>query len=407
MKYLVKLRSSEDRKYLENVGKVGNPQSLPEYVIFETDLTIDEIKAFTFVEEVELEEEAEPLDAGWATPWISNSPTYRNDNTGKGVDIYIIDSGVRDTHEELIGRVETIYTYDDVNYSTTVGVSPSHGTAVAGCAAGTKYGTAPEANIISCRIDFGTGTILKALDSILKHHLEKPDDRPSILNVSLATTSSIIASLFDKLTRYGIVIVAAAGNSSEPEPRYPARSIWIEAVGALNSSDKPSYFTNKGADVYAPGTNVTTASVFADNVPMVTSGTSFAAPYYAGLLACLLEGSDKFNTNLHVSRFLKEMREIIMQTGRIPDFDNSGKVIRTATSNSLGSVYYVNPLKSVPDDVIRAWLVENANNPQLIADNAREFNLSFDRLVRIAGPEYTEEQLRYYFVVSRVTPWWV
>lgn len=239
----------------------------------------------------------------------------------------------------------------------------------------------------------------------LRDHLDKPDDVPSVLNFSGASISSIIGDAFERVTKYGIIVVAAAGNSSEPTPRYPARNIWVVAVGAINQQDAPAWFTNRTCDVYAPGQDVAVPSVFSDSATSSMSGTSFACPYYAGLLACLLEGSDKFNTSKHVSDFIYVTRNQLMEQGRIPSFPNGGLPVRTATTNGFGGTYYVSPSKQYSDEDIKQYLMSIADQPQLVADILKEYNVSLSRICRIGN--LSKDEVNQYFSDAGVAPWWM
>jgi len=411
-KYLVKIRSQEFRNELvSRFEKVGTAEAIPDYLIVKTDQPIEAIKACPGVDAVELDEQATPsavnqvAPPGWALPWLSNSGgSYKNDKTGAGVDIYIMDTGIRDTHVDLAGRVRTLWSFDDVPYSITGGQSPTHGTSVAGCAAGTLYGTAKGASIVNIRIDFMTSTILKGLDRILRDHLDKPDGRTSVLNFSGGSISPMIGDIFARLVKYGIVVVAAAGNESAPVSSYPARNDWVVSVGSLNEQQGPSWFTNRQADVYAPGQSILTASVFSDTSTEITSGTSFSCPYYAGLLACLLEGSDKFNTAGLVETFTFAMRRQIADQSRVPFFNNGGYTINTANTKGLDGVYYVAPSKQHTDNEIEDFLLANESEPQLIADAALIGNVSLSRLARASG--YSEDQINEYFASAGVKTCW-
>ena len=410
--YLVEIESPDYKPDLvAGFEKVGNAESLPNYLIIKTTKPIEIIRQCDGVVMVEEDEKATISEVdqqnppGWALPWMSNSGgNYENEGTGAGVYIYIIDTGIRDTHADFGGRVRNLYSFDDVPYSLVGGQSPTHGTSVASCAAGTLHGTAKEATIVNCRVDFLNSTILKALDTILRDHLDKPDDIPSILNFSGSSLSHVLGNAFERLTDYGVVIVAAAGNEGEDLPRYPARNTWVTAVGAINRQEGPAWFTNKRCDVYAPGQNILTASVFTDSSTNIISGTSFSAPYYAGLLACLIQGSHKFNTDSLVSDFTHQMRTQMMERNRIQAFPNGGWVVRTVTTNGLGGEYYTSPSSQYSDAEILEYLNAHMHDVQHIADVLKENNISLSRLSRIA--DMPMDDVNQFFIDAGIDPWW-
>ncbi|MGH8826137.1 MAG: S8 family peptidase [Jiangellaceae bacterium] len=103
------------------------------------------------------------------------------------------------------------------------------------------------------------------------------------------------------LSKYpDVVIVAAAGNNGSDQPFWPAAYDWTTAVGALTKGgDARTGWTNFGywVDVYASGENVvvpfpngtyeylTGFSAEFTEGHALWSGTSFAAPVVAGLIA--------------------------------------------------------------------------------------------------------------------------
>lgn len=414
MKYIVKIASPEVRETLAaRFEKVGKPTAIPDYIIVTTDKPMSAIQAVEGVLEVTPDGMADlslvDLDPpGWGLPWISNSAgTYENKNTGEGVDIYILDTGVRDTHVDLAGRVENLYSHDDVFYNVTGGPSPTHGTSVAACAAGTRYGTAKKATIVNCRVDFTFVEITKALDTILYHHLHKDAGRPSIVNFSGGSSWAGLGDMFARLTQYGVVVAAAAGNSgpNAPKPEYPARHKDVLSVGASWWDDTVCYFSNRSADIYAPGAGITTAHVFTDTSETKLSGTSFSCPYVCGLMGCVLEGSDRFNTLSHVRQCLDVCAKQLADKNRVKSEQDVLPPVMSGSTKVLPEPGYINPSRMFTDHEINTFCAQNLDNLQVIADAVLEYNVDLNRLVKATN--HSAEEINGLFNSAGVKTWWM
>lgn len=301
--YIVKVKSSKVRKKLEKEFEdVGKPSSLHDKIIVNTECSkedIEKIKGVVWVEEdgsFEIDSSKTQEDAPWSLSVISdnNDGQYTYKKTGKGVDVYVVDSGVRDDHEELKGRVENFYKPSNHdNYYDTEGKYAEHGTAVASCVAGKTVGVAKEATIKNAKTDFRLSTTIKILDKILSDHRDK--DNPSVVNMSISSTNkSAYQEDIEKLKEEGVVLVASAGNQGDDEIRYPAGLEEVISVGATDKDNKLASFSSYGktVDLYAPGRGVKTASPSNKDSYMTTGGTSFSAPYTAGVAALFCEGKE-------------------------------------------------------------------------------------------------------------------
>ncbi|KAK6530848.1 serine protease [Arthrobotrys megalospora] len=215
--------------------------------------------------------------------------------SGQGVDVYVIDGGINITHPEFGGRAKMLYNDFEDDESDLKG----HGTMVAGVIGSTKYGVAKRANIWGLKCEMGSGNrTSRCLAQVLLNH-QKLRDLPgfagSVINMSFGSywmyRSPWEFGNLTALVQAGVHIVTSAGNDNKDackhwpsaanqDPQTPS----IISVGASSIADKKAYFSNNGScvDIYAPGWALTTT---VNGGSKQASGTSFAAPAVAGVLA--------------------------------------------------------------------------------------------------------------------------
>jgi subtilisin family serine protease len=220
-----------------------------------------------------------------------NSYTYTFD--GSGIHAYIIDTGIRLTHQEFTGRMGN--GYDAVTSGGSASDCHGHGTHVAGTVAGTTYGVAKRATVHPVRVlnCSGSGTTSGVIAGI--DWVRANATKPAVVNMSLGGgASSALDTAVRNAIASGITFSIAAGNDNANACNYsPARVAEAITVGSTTSSDSRSSFSNYGTclDLFAPGSSITSAWTSSDTSTNTISGTSMAAPHTAGVAALILDES--------------------------------------------------------------------------------------------------------------------
>lgn len=212
-------------------------------------------------------------------------------NQGEGVDVFVLDTGLRKTHSEFGDRAFHLWSAfdshgDDVN---------GHGTHCSGTVAGGTYGVAKKAHVWGVKIlsDSGSGSwsgIIEGCEKVIEHC--SGSSRRCVASMSLGGGySASVNAAITAMKNSGITVVVAAGNENDDACSYsPASSAAAITVGATTSSDQRSSFSNTGScvDIYAPGSAITSATADSDTSIGSWSGTSMACPHVAGVAALML-----------------------------------------------------------------------------------------------------------------------
>ncbi|WP_049580793.1 type VII secretion-associated serine protease mycosin, partial [Streptomyces sp. SBT349] len=222
------------------------------------------------------------------------------ESRGEGVSVAVIDSGVDTAHPQLAGAVDADRGADFTDAqgdqtTDTVG----HGTKVAGIIAARPHedtgfvGLAPEATIIPIRQNDAegsgnVGTLARSID----HAVAAGAD---IINISqdsegALTEGSDLERAVDAALDADIVVIASAGNEGAdgvPRETFPASYEGVLAVAASDRNNERAPFSQPGEFVGIAAPGVDMVSTVPGGGQCVDSGSSFAAPYVAGVAALL------------------------------------------------------------------------------------------------------------------------
>ncbi|OAL07105.1 subtilisin-like protein [Phaeosphaeriaceae sp. SRC1lsM3a] len=296
------------------VSTCDNPQVIMAKLCEEDAAKLKDAVEINVVEEkADIQSYAQKAGAPWGLQRISSeagasgSPqgqdftySFDDESLGAGVDVYVLDTGVRTTHAVFTGRGTQGFT---ATGSTVDG--DGHGTHCAGTAGGAKFGVAQGANIIAVKVlgDDGSGSssdTIKGMDWVITNHNKRksqPGFVGSVMSMSwgLQGTAAAVDDVIQGASEAGIHVSVAAGNDgidacgSTPAHLGGANSN-VVTVGSVNIQNKVSSFSNIGkcVDLYAPGEQILSAWSTGDTIINFLSGTSMACPHNTGVMAYLM-----------------------------------------------------------------------------------------------------------------------
>lgn len=288
------------------------------------------------------------LDELWGTDKAkadpSASPSSKQDQgvfpnrTGNGIRVAVIDTGVDDKNPQLAGKVdagpdlltETLKSKGKQlpNGTSSTDDNVGHGTKVAGIIAAAPVkgigfvGLAKDARIYAIRQNDadGSGDVLSLISAVDNAIAAKVD----VINISQDVRVQIDPNKSDSQDRFehdqdlkkamdraesaGIVVVASSGNDGVEGPTFPAAYSTVLSVGASDRNNERAPFSQYGDFVKVAAPGVDMLSTVPGHGQCTDNGTSFSAPYVAGLAAVL--------KSLHHDWKPMQIRTVIEQTAQ-------------------------------------------------------------------------------------------
>ncbi|WP_327231450.1 type VII secretion-associated serine protease mycosin [Streptomyces murinus] len=248
------------------------------------------------------------------TPWALqrvNLDELWSQSKGKNVKVAVIDTGVDTKNPQLTAAVDgalgrnmlppkddkgkPVDGFKSKATTDTVG----HGTRVAGIIAarpmkGTGFvGLAPEATIIPIKQNDADGHGTAAtLAQAIRYAITA---KAQVINISQDTANAVppaedLHNAINEALAHKIVVVASAGNDgldANVKPTYPASYAGVLAVAASDRNNERAAFSQSGdwVGVAAPGVDM--VSTVPQGGHCSDNGTSFSAPYVAGVAALI------------------------------------------------------------------------------------------------------------------------
>lgn len=243
------------------------------------------------------------------------APTAWDTTTGSSTQVVaVIDSGVRASHPDLVGKV--LVGYDFVANDNDANDENGHGTGVAGT-------LSPGSNnqIGVCGVAWANPILpVRVLDAngsgnysaIANGIIYAADRGAKVINLSLGGTSSsrALQDAINYAWNKQCVIVAAAGNNGSNVAFYPAACTNVVAVSATNASDTRPTWSNFGSyvDISAPGVDI--LSVYGTDQYAAWNGTSFSSPVASGVVALMAAANSTLTNVLLVDLLIKNSDDV-------------------------------------------------------------------------------------------------
>jgi subtilisin family serine protease len=250
---------------------------------------------------------------GWGLDRLDQTQTALNQQytyswSGAGQVIYVLDTGLSLSNPKVAaefgGRASIFHDFNPGGNGTDC---HGHGTEVSSVAAGSVHGVAKGATVRAVKVtsDCGFGSAITNLRYAFEW-LAANGVRGQIVNLSMEVSNGAgcipryeyeLDNAIRATYNRGLIVVAGAGNDGCPVASFSiARLPEVFVVGASSNtrfgfnqdarvSTSISMTSRYGSNVagFAPGQNV--ATLKNNGIPGTNTGTSFAAPYVAGLFA--------------------------------------------------------------------------------------------------------------------------
>ena len=286
---------------------------------------------------------------------------------GAGVKIAIIDTGVGKGPVEFDGAVAggtDVSGQGTSDGRTPVGaVDANHGSWVGSLAAarGTgpdtgMIGVAPEAELLSISVGFGSGAQVPFTRQIAEAMRWAVDNGADVINLSLTTNTPDWDESWDDAFLYAfqhdVVVVVAAGNRGSGTTRVgaPATIPGVLTVAGVDPGGRASVeASTQGITIGVSAPSEDLVGVSADGSLVLWNGTSGAAPIVAGIAALVRSAHPDLDAANVINRIIKTARPAAAAKALPDPLYGYGLVDAAAAVSASVPAVSTNPMGSLED----------------------------------------------------------
>jgi len=191
---------------------------------------------------------------------------YKFDQTGDGVLVFVVDTGIRADHDDFLdddsySRIscgfDSYHLHEhETGYQMGCFDGVGHGTHVAGIIGGSLYGVAKSVVMVSIKTftvsgSGSVGSVMSGLEFIQRTKLLYPDE-PMVANLSFGTPHFVksLEEVIAGMVNAGVIVTVSAGNEGgDACAKWPAAFPNVITVGATTYQDEVAPYSNIGSCV--------------------------------------------------------------------------------------------------------------------------------------------------------------